>query len=65
MGRHGYPAQWSAEAATGVRVAEDSALQPVLLFPTSWTLDYFASRIRTLNSRSLRRSRILTPAVDA
>jgi peptide chain release factor 3 len=26
---------------TGCRVAEDSALQPVILFPTAWTLDYF------------------------
>jgi len=26
---------------TGCRVAEDSALQPVILFPSSWTLDYF------------------------
>ena len=26
---------------TGCRIAEDAALEPVLLFPTAWTLDYF------------------------
>jgi len=26
---------------TGCRIAEDGDLQPVVLFPTSWTLDYF------------------------
>ncbi|MGA3170841.1 MAG: peptide chain release factor 3 [Chthoniobacteraceae bacterium] len=41
--RHGMtPAELDAlKLPTGCRVAEDSALQPVILFPTAWTLDYF------------------------
>jgi peptide chain release factor 3 len=41
--RHGMtPAELDAlKLPTGCRVAEDSALQPVILFPTGWTLDYF------------------------
>jgi peptide chain release factor 3 len=41
--RHGMtPEELEAlKLPTGCRVAEDSALQPVILFPTGWTLDYF------------------------
>jgi peptide chain release factor 3 len=41
--RHGMTAAQldALKLPTGCRVAEDSALQPVILFPTSWTLDYF------------------------
>ena len=41
--RHGMtPSELDAlKLPTGCRVAEDSALQPVILFPTAWTLDYF------------------------
>ena len=36
------PAELDAlKLPTGCRVAEDSALQPVILFPTPWTMDYF------------------------
>jgi peptide chain release factor 3 len=51
---------------TGCRVAEDSALQPVILFPTSWTLDYFRKQNPDIDLFDLSAdSRILTPAVDA
>ena len=41
--RHGMtPEELDAlKLPTGCRVAEDSALQPVILFPTNWTFDYF------------------------
>jgi len=50
---------------TGCRIAEDSALQPVILFPTPWTLDYFHKQNPQLPLFDLSAdSRILAPAVD-
>ncbi len=41
--RHGMSAEEleALKLPTGCRVAEDADMQPVILFPTAWTLDYF------------------------
>jgi peptide subunit release factor RF-3 len=56
----------SLKLPTGCRIAEDSALQPVVLFPTTWTLDYFRKQNPEVELYDLSAdSRIIAPAVDA
>jgi peptide chain release factor 3 len=66
--RHGMtPAELDAlKLPTGCRVAEDSALQPVILFPTTWTLDYFRKQNPEVELFDLSAdSRPIEPAVDS
>jgi peptide subunit release factor RF-3 len=50
---------------TGCRVAEDSALQPVVLFPTNWTMDYFRKQNPEVELYELSEdSRVLRAAVE-
>jgi peptide chain release factor 3 len=50
---------------TGCRLAEDSALQAVVLFPTGWTMEYFKKQNPGMGLFDLSAdSRILTHAVE-
>jgi peptide chain release factor 3 len=65
--RHGMTgAQLDAlKLPTGCRVAEDSALQPVILFPTSWTQDYFRKQNPEVELYDLSAdSRVLAPVIE-
>jgi len=65
--RHGMTgAQLDAlKLPTGCRVAEDSALQPVILFPTAWTLDYFRKQNPEVEVFDLSAdSRVLAPVIE-
>jgi peptide chain release factor 3 len=66
--RHGMSAAEldALKLPTGCRVAEDSALQPVILFPSSWTLDYFRKQNPEVELFDLSAdSRVVAPAAGA
>jgi peptide chain release factor 3 len=65
--RHGMTAAEleGVKLPTGCRVAEDSALQPVVLFPTNWTMDYFRKQNPEVELYELSEdSRVLRAAVE-
>ena len=65
--RHGMTGEQldALKLPTGCRVAEDSALQPVILFPTAWTLDYFRKQNPEVELYDLSAdSRVLAPVIE-